>query len=104
MVHTESARERAGSEREGKGDEIVGVEQVVRRRAEVELREHRTGDAQLQTIARVTGERAEEGELVGDADRGDVRRQIGLIAALIGGERARCLGVRDERTEHVPAR
>src|SRR5262252_6168228 len=50
------------------------------------------------------GERAEEWKLIGDADGRDVRRQVGLVAALVRGEGARGLGIGDERAKDVAPR
>src|SRR6478672_10720875 len=104
VIDARTAGERSGAKRERQSDHVIGVDQIVRRRAQIELREHGTRDAELDPVAGATSSRSEEWKLVGDADGGDVAREVALASLLIGGEGAHRFGVSDERTEHVAAR
>src|SRR5215475_12502927 len=104
MVGAQAPRKPSVAERERKPDHVVRIQQIVRRRAHVELGEYGTSDPQLNPVTRNSSVRPEERKLIRDADGGDVRRQVGFISSLVAGEGAGCLWVGDKRAEDVAAR
>src|SRR6478736_5594987 len=104
MVEPEPHREYSAPHRDRKTDNVVGVDEIVRRHIEIELREHAALEADLEPIAGFRAAKAQETERIADADGPDVH--VAVIARLVevADERALSLRVGEQRTEDVPAR
>jgi hypothetical protein len=68
MVQLHTAAKATSPEREGQTDQVIRIDQVVRRRAEVELREDTSGDIQLDAFARPGASPTDETEAVAQPD------------------------------------
>src|SRR5687768_7987330 len=100
MVNPEPRRKSATPNRDRKADDIVGVDEIVRVGIEIELREHATGDAELDAVAGLRPAHPRQPENIADAHRSDI--QVAVIARLanVADERTLPLGIGYDRTEH----
>src|SRR5436309_3073845 len=87
MIEANSRRGIPLSHRQRYTDEVVRVDQIVRRGAEIELREYASGEAELDAVARRASVEPEEPEYVADADRAHVGCELLGIATQIRDER-----------------
>src|SRR6186713_2398775 len=108
VIDAHARREPSAAERERQPNHVIGVQQVVRRSAEVELREHAGAECELETVAGMRAVPASETERVAYADGCNVERRVGEVVSRLVLEEARKrverLGVGNERAENIAAR
>src|SRR5688572_23225491 len=71
VIQLRAEAEAISPERQRKAEDVVGIDQIVRGRAEVELGEDAADDIKLEAFAGVGASDAEQAEVVADANRGD---------------------------------
>src|SRR5678816_2240953 len=107
MVDTRPDAEAVSTDRERHTDDVVGVDQIVRRGVEIELGEDRPDDIELNAFTGLRSAPAHQAEAVAEPDgcnRGPFTGWLcnrGEGAAKQARKRARLLGIRDDRTEDL---
>jgi hypothetical protein len=79
MVDANASAEPAAPEREGQSDDVVRVDQVVRDRVEIELREDGPNDVELNAFAGIGTAPANQAEAIAEthgADRRSLSRRL----------------------------
>ena len=79
MVQRHACAEPVSPERKGQTDQVIGIDQVVRRRPEVELREYASDDIQLNAFIRLGSPPTDEAEAVAQSygrNRGPLARRV----------------------------
>jgi hypothetical protein len=108
MIDAEPHRAATATHRQRDADDVVRVEQVERRCAQIELREHGCRHRKLDPVTGTRPCPASQSEHVANADRGEIAgTPRGAAARLLSqprDERMRRLGVGDEWTEHIASR
>ena len=92
VIELGAEAEAVSSKRQWKSDDVIGVDEIVRRRAEVELGKDAADHIQLNAFAWIRATDAKQAERIADAHRGDRR----ILAARIVERAERSVKVADE--------
>src|SRR5215204_4813521 len=107
VIELGAKAEAAAPERQWKSEDVVGIDQIVRRRTHVELGEDAAHHIQLKAFAGVRATDAKQAERIADAHRGDRRVLAARIvqgaegAVQITDKRSRFFWIRDQRAEYL---
>src|SRR5262245_52985082 len=109
MVQAQPCAEATPSDRERQADQVVRVDEIIRWRAQIELREDTADDIELHTLVGRWAAEANQPEAVGQTDRSDCRLAGWIVqraepAAQQAGERSRLLRIRDQGAEDLVLR